>query len=129
MALPDRRGERALPILGVKAVELEGLWPSTTHERVVTTVVAADLFDTDGDARSQVLASMHRGDGEVVLWGSGAPGRFGGGLRATQYRLSAAAQAFKAHALAAVGFSDTTGTAVETLLLGGGLDSDLVPVC
>ncbi|ORA37779.1 hypothetical protein BST13_08060 [Mycobacterium aquaticum] len=133
VALPDHRDDRALRILGIKAVELHGEWPATTHERIVTTVIAADLFDADDDVRSQVLASMRRGDGEVAFWGAGALGRFGGGLHATQYRLSAAAQAFKAHALAAVSDSITTSGAVETLLLGGRpaalFADDMVPVC
>lgn len=132
VALTDHRDERALRILGVKVVEPEGVWPATTHERIVTTVISADLFDAD-DVRSQVLASMRRGDGEVAFWGSGAPGLFGGGLRATPYRLSVAAQAFKAHALAAVGDSITASGAEETLLLGGRpsglLAEDMVPVC
>ncbi|OBC14300.1 hypothetical protein A5784_30470 [Mycobacterium sp. 852013-50091_SCH5140682] len=119
VALPDRRDERALRILGVKAVERAGVWPSTTYERIVMTVVAPDLFDVDGDVRSQLLTSMRRGDGDIAFWGSPAPSRFGQGLCATQYRLSAAAQAFKTHALAAVGNSDTAGGSVETLLVGG----------
>ncbi|WP_157680310.1 hypothetical protein [Mycobacterium dioxanotrophicus] len=133
VALPDPRDDRALRILGVKAVELDGEWPSTTQERIVTTVVAADLFDADGDVRSQVFAAIRHGEGEVAFWGADAPGQFGGGLRATQYRLSAAARAFKAHALAAVGNSEATRNAVEALLLGGrpaGLLADgLVPIC
>ncbi|GAS87929.1 uncharacterized protein RMCB_2025 [Mycolicibacterium brisbanense] len=133
VALLDHRDERALRILGVKVVEPDGVWPSTRHERIVTTVVEAELFDADSDMRSRVLTAMRRGDGEVAFWGSGAPGLFGGGVRATPYRLSVAAQAFKAHALAAVGDSITASGAEETLLLGGRssglLAEDMVPVC
>lgn len=118
---------RALRVLGLKTVELTELWPTATGgpgrgaERAALTAIAAERFENDPALRRRALDDAMRA-GEIALWGRGCPGVLGGQLRRIEYRPSAAARAFKAHALAAVGAHDTahdTGSvAAETVYCG-----------
>ena len=118
---------RALRVLGLKTVELTELWPTATGgpgrgaERAALTAIAVERFENDPALRRRALDDAMRA-GEIALWGRGCPGVLGGQLRRIEYRPSAAARAFKAHALAAVGAHDTahdTGSvAAETVYCG-----------
>ncbi|WP_160110790.1 hypothetical protein [Mycolicibacterium houstonense] len=117
---------RALRILGSKAVDVDGLWPSAQADAVALTVISTDRSDDHG------LAGL-RDRGEAVLFfGARAPGVLAGQVDRVRYRPSAAAVAFKASALVLLG-ADQAPAAGETVFrcgrLAGPLDDDLVPGC
>lgn len=125
---------RALHILGVKTGEWDGLWRSASGdpESVAMTVIAAGLFETDEMVRTRGVEALRNGSAEVAFWGARCPAQAGATFRRTQYRLSAAARAFKSHALTAAGVPPESASQPETVFrcvsVGEVLDTDLVPV-
>ncbi|WP_235717472.1 hypothetical protein [Mycolicibacterium goodii] len=130
VALPEAPDEpddhRALRVLGLKAAELTELWPACASgpaargsaERVTLTAIATDRFEDDPAVRRR-LAHGGMCDGEIAFWGSECPRLMGGQLRRTDYRPSAAARAFKAHALVAAGACDIVSVGdAETVYRG-----------
>lgn len=118
--------ERALRILGLKAVGLSGLWRSTDPDAVVMTAMGSSRFES-GDHG----LAVHNPGGDVTFFGSHAPDGFAGRTERVRYQPSAAALAFKAHALTVVRADPGSTDGVETLFRCGrsaGL-LDLVPVC
>lgn len=113
----DRSDERALRILGARILDRHGESASGTGDphRASTLVVAAELVSTDERVRKQVLRAVRRGTTEVALWGDTCPWQLGPGIGPAQHRLSGAARAFKAHALAATGMPSETVGMTETL--------------
>lgn len=120
--------QRALRILGLKAVGLEGLWQPADADSVAMTVICASRLESDDhglfwrSARADVVfAGAHGADG------------LGGAMERVQYRPSAAALAFKSHALVVTGADPGSADGVETLFRGersaGLLDADLVSGC
>jgi hypothetical protein len=140
--VPDARGERSdgecqdaarsLRILGVRAVDLHAGLASVVRgpERAAGLAVAADLLAIDERIHEEVLEAVRSGITEVALWGGTRPAKIGGRVDTTQYRLSAAARAYKRHALAAVGLTDREVGHTERLYRSGyrPVDSDLMPV-
>lgn len=126
VAADDCTDERALRILGLKAVDLNGLWRSAGADAVAMTAIGTDRLESDD------LALRNPG-GDVVYFGSHGPDHVGGPVHRVQYRPSAAALAFKAHALAVAGADPGSAGRVEALFRSGRssglLDVDLVPVC
>lgn len=128
VAAGEAGDERALRILGLKAVDLNGLWRSAAADSVAMTAIGTSRLES-GDhglaSRSPV--------GDVVYFGPHAPVGLGAQVQRIQYRPSAAALAFKAHALALAGGDPGSVGSGETLFRCGrsaGLfDADLVPVC
>lgn len=120
--------ERALRILGLKAVDLEGLWRPAESDSVAVTVIGASRLEPGDHGLAWRGARV-----DVVFAGAHGPDGLGGGLDRVQYRPSAAALAFKSHALAVAGADPGPACRVETLLRcersTGLLDADLVPVC
>lgn len=93
---------RALEILGVETQGLESalaLWAERPHPQTVA--VAADLFASDPRVRKGVLTALEHGMTEVTLWGESWPEELDATVGSVQHKLSAAARAFKAQALAA----------------------------
>ncbi|TMS53980.1 hypothetical protein [Mycobacterium sp. DBP42] len=127
VALDEGDDGRALRILGLKAVGLNALWRPVEAESVATTVIGTSRFES-GDHGLAVRDPA----GTVLFFGSHAPD-FGGPVQRVQYRPSAAAQAFKAHALAVVGADSGSAGGMESLFRCGRsaelLDAELVPVC
>jgi hypothetical protein len=88
---------RALQILGARVVDLDqtlaayGPFPDAL-------AVDADLYRTDHRVRDLVDAAAGESSTDVRLWGDGCPSGMDGSLC---HRLSVAARAFKAQALAA----------------------------
>jgi 2-iminoacetate synthase ThiH len=84
----------------------------------------------DERIHEEVLEAVRSGITEVALWGGTRPAKIGGRVDTTQYRLSAAARAYKRHALAAVGLADREVGHTERLYRSGyrPVDSDLMPV-
>ncbi|MHC9297228.1 hypothetical protein ACRCUN_32615 [Mycobacterium sp. LTG2003] len=133
VALSEPDVNAALGILGLKTVEPKGRWQSMTGgpEHVAMTLIATDRFDADDDVRLRGLTALRSGAGTLAFWGVAGPGQLGGQVHRAQYRLSAAARAFKAHALAAAGRAAEPVDSVETIFRCGHasrlMDTDLVP--
>jgi len=93
---------RPLEILGAEVRDLESVlesWEERPHPQTVA--VAADLFDRDARVRQGVLEALEQGATEVTLWGERLPAELDSSVDSVQHRLSSAARAFKAQALAA----------------------------
>ena len=75
------------------------MWEERPHPQTVA--VAADLFGSDERVRRGVLEALDQGLTEVTLWGEHCPAELDQNVDSVQHRLSAAARAFKAQALAA----------------------------
>lgn len=120
--------ERALQILGLRAVDLSGARPSGGEGAVAMTAIAADRLESTEDR-----FILHRPGGGVVFFGAHGRDRLGNAVQRVQYRPSAAALAFKAHALGVTGVEWEPVARVETLFrcgrTAGLFDADLVPVC
>ena len=110
----DRVGERALQILGAHTLDLTGDRQVITGDpdRVATLAVAADVYAADERVRQEFVSAVDRGLADVALWGD--TDRLDQNVSAVQYRLSAAARAFKAQALLAAGIPRDTVAATET---------------
>jgi hypothetical protein len=99
--LEDYSNLRPLQILGAETVDLaSGLeWQGRgIHPQAVA--VAADLFERDTRIRDGFVENLDRGETELTLWGD-TPTDIDQRIDVVQHRLSLAARAFKAHALAA----------------------------
>jgi hypothetical protein len=128
----DHPDERPLQILGAQILDLEhalstvGLRPPPQ-----TLAAAADLFGCDSRIREGVLQALDQGATEVTLWGQTWPVELDDSVSLVEHRLSAAAQAFKAQALAAAGISPAVAGTIETfrsrVLSGPSVQADLVP--
>jgi hypothetical protein len=98
----DHADCRPLRILGVRAVELETALASPARRPWPQVIaVRADLYDSDPRVRRMVLEALCDGMAEVMLWGDRWPAGLASGACSVQHRLSVAARAFKAQALAA----------------------------
>jgi hypothetical protein len=112
--------ERPLQILGARKLDLHAEIASITRSRQRPALaVAAEIFAADEAVAREVLATLHRGESEVALWGDAGPGQFGGTVECVQHRLSGAARAFKGHALAAAGVPTDSVGPTEELFRGG----------
>ena len=128
----DGEDVRPLEILGADVRDLESVlasWDERPHPQTVA--VSADLFDRDPRVRQGVLEALEQGATEVTLWGEGLPAELDESVDSVQHRLSAAARAFKAQALAAAAH-ESAATAVghtETFRCGmmASVAADLIP--
>jgi hypothetical protein len=93
---------RPLAILGATAMDLNEGFPSAVRSSsgVGALAVSAGLFAADTRVRDEVLRLLKRGLTEVLVWGEW-PGELGRQGDSVQHQVSAAAQAFKSHALVA----------------------------
>jgi hypothetical protein len=117
----DHRESRPLQILGARTFDLRAEFPAIMKRsgRGRELVVAADLLATDGRVREDVLEMLNRGVIEVAVWGDNWPADLGPTVETVEHRLSAAAQAFKAHALVAAAISNASVPRTETLFRVG----------
>jgi hypothetical protein len=110
----DHSDARPLQILGAITLDLESALASPHGPCPKVIAVSADLYQTDSRVRRGVLDNLDKGETEVMLLGDTFPDdldeRFGVG----SHRLSMAARAFKAHALAAAAVSVDSIGATET---------------
>ena len=130
--LADHPDERPLQILGVQTLDLEYALATAGHRPPPQTLaVAADLFDCDPRVRQGVLQALDQGATEVTLWGQTWPAELEDSVGLVQHRLSAAAQAFKAHAFAAAALSPSAIEPIETfrsrVLASPLVAADLIP--
>jgi hypothetical protein len=112
---------RPLRILGARPVDMEAAlatpllrpWPQVM-------AVHADLYGADERVRRMVLDALGMGVTEVRLWGDRWPAALDG-APLVRHRLSVAARAFKAQALAAAAAPAGPGEATEVFRLGEAL--------
>jgi hypothetical protein len=128
----DHPDERPLQILGAQILDLEYALATVGHRPPPQTLAAAsDLFDCDSRVRQGVLQALDQGATEVTLWGQTWPVELDSHVSLVEHRLSAAAQAFKAQALAAAGISLASAGPVEMfrsrVMSGPPVEADLVP--
>lgn len=111
VVVPASCDVRPLEILGVQARHA-GRDAGDLPAEPAALAVPARLFAADQGLRQHVTAALRRGTAEVTMWGQCATADVGYRVDRVQYRLSTAARAFKAHALAAAGIT-TAVTNVE----------------
>ena len=122
---------RPLQILGARTLELESVleaWQDRPHPQTVA--VAAEMFERDPRVLAHVRTALEQGGTEVTLWGERVPAELDDSVDSVEHRLSAAAKAFKAKALAAADASGTADVgAPETFRCGMmvSVAADLVP--
>ncbi len=113
----DRGDARPLTILGATALQTDGQWSAAVAPlaRKGALAVSAELPAADAGVRSDILNILKRGGTEVTVWGQAWPVEFGRRVDPVEHRLSAAARAFKSHALTAAAVSGDSGVRTETL--------------
>lgn len=104
VVIPASCDVRPLEILGVRAC-FAGPDARDLPAEPAALAVPAGLFATDQGLRRHVTGALRRGTAEVTMWGQCTTADVGYRVDRTQYRLSTAARAFKAQALAAAGIS------------------------
>ena len=98
----DDGDPRPLDILGVRARSFDALFAAPVlGPRLRAIALRTDLYHDDERVRRLVLAAAESGRAEIRLWGEGWPADFDGSGDPVSHRLSLAARAFKAQALAA----------------------------
>ena len=130
--LAQRCDHRPLEILGMQAVELDPhILAASTECAARGLAVSADMFASDARIRQEVLAALDRWMTEVTLWHDDWPLNIGHRTTTVQHVLSAAARAFKRHALEAAGVTGAVAP-IETLRsdmkASLPVDSELIPV-
>ncbi|MDT5226113.1 MAG: hypothetical protein QOG19_3520 [Mycobacterium sp.] len=112
--LPHGCPARPLRVLGVQVLHLEselrGAGPMSQ-----SLAVSVEAFTAHDCVRELVRKAVDNRLTEVALWGEGWPLGVNRGLTRTQYRLSAAARAFKGQALRAAGIPYLSIDHTETL--------------
>jgi hypothetical protein len=115
--LSQRGDTRPLRILGVEALDLTSKFASSAMDPASQSLaVSAEAFAADAGVRKKVLQALDDRLTEVALWGDGWPLRVNRGTTRAQHVLSAAALAFKGHALAAAGTPCNSIDPTEMLL-------------
>jgi hypothetical protein len=98
----DHGDPRPLHILGVRARDLDSILAIPVLGPCLQAIaVHTDLYDADERVRRMVLTAAEAGAADVRLWGGSCPADFDGGADPVSHRLSLAARAFKAQAMAA----------------------------
>ena len=117
----DGGDPRPLAILGATALDRDNDFAAMVRSasRGEALAVSADLLGADARVRDEILRVLKRGVTEVTVWGTGWPAGLGRQADSVQHRVSAAARAFKSHALVAAEVSTDTVTSTETLFRVG----------
>ena len=100
--IPAGEDTRSLRILGADVTDIDAP-PDGLRDRRSALVASAALYSNDRAARSEVESALATKTTEVLVWGAALPTELDHGSKAVSYRLSSAAQAFKAQALIALG--------------------------
>lgn len=109
---------RPLEILGARAVDLEAALTSTRKRAPHALAVSTDLFERDERIRRDVLAALHAGSSEVTFWGVVSPAVAERTVSQMEHPLTAAACAFKSHALALTGATQAPAGPTERFFSG-----------
>jgi hypothetical protein len=102
-----------LRILGVRTEQATSEADATAPPTARALAVSACAMADSGPLRDDVLRALKRGLTEVTLWGDSGAGGIERGVESVDHVLSAAARAFKSHALRAAGVDEPVGP-VET---------------
>lgn len=97
---------RPLTILGVHPGPRDPDDDATETVAAVALAASAGALGADPELRDAVLTAMKRGIGDVLVWGSAWPEGIERGVDVVEHELSAAARAFKGHAMAALGLAE-----------------------
>lgn len=81
--------------------------------RALALAASADVLIATAELRDDVLRTLKRGIAEVTVWGESGVDGLDRGVESVDHVLSAAARAFKTHALRAAGIDEPAGP-VET---------------
>jgi hypothetical protein len=109
---------RPLRILGARGYDLETVLAMPLAGRCLRAIaVEANLYRSDARVRRMVYHALDRSLAEVRLWG-GWPEDLDVGTRPVRHKLSVAARAFKAQALAAAAAPDAVSDDVEEFRTG-----------
>src|SRR5262245_13171056 len=113
----ERGDARALSILGATAIDLEGEFGLLVKAAASGSALAvsAGLLGSDTRVRDEVLRALKRWAAEIRVLGEVRPDGPGPQFEPVERRMSCAARAFKAHALAATVGSTAPVDATETL--------------
>ena len=111
----DRRDGRPLAILGAASLDTDAASILDGTPRDGEVAVSAALLKTDARIRDDVLGLLKRGGTEVTVWGDDWPIELGRAVAPVEHRVSAAARAFKAHAMRAADVPHDSVAPTETL--------------
>jgi hypothetical protein len=116
VALSEPRDLRPLQILGVTTLVTNQRFASINDGGITASIaIAPGILGNNNHIRGEVLRALDQGAIEVTFLGPSIPSDLGGRLDRRQHRLSGAARAFKAHALAAASVPCATMDATEEL--------------
>ena len=99
-----------LQILGVSTTPREVDDEPAAPARGLALAASAAAVSADADLRAEVLQAMKSGVVDVLIWGDSWPEGVERGVDVVEHELSAAARAFKGHALGALGLAKSVGT-------------------
>lgn len=97
---------RPLHIIGVNTEPPPADDDAGAPARALALAASAAVVAADPQLRNDLLRAMKRGIGDVLLWGNSWPAGVERGVELVEHELSAAARAFKGHALTALGLSE-----------------------
>lgn len=124
----DHADPRPARILGARTHDLDDALSRPVWGPCVQSIaVRAELYGGDPRVRRMVLTTLDGGMSEVRLWGEGCPEDVGA-AGPWHHRLSVAARAFKAQALAAADIPADPGEVTEVFRLGLAGRPSLIPV-
>ena len=111
--------QRPLDILGVRACNFDSVFAAPVLGPCLRSIaLRTDLYHDDERVRRLVRAAAESGRAEIRLWGDGWPEDFDGSGDRVSHRLSLAARAFKAQALAAADLRDAPTAETEVFRRG-----------
>jgi hypothetical protein len=117
--VPDTDDVAALRILGVTPQRLGELTALGDGPQPPTAVaVSADTVCADPRVRARLTAEFARDIGEVTVWGETLPDGLDELFHPVQHVLSAAARAFKSHAMRAAAIDEESVSATEVFHTG-----------
>jgi hypothetical protein len=118
----EQADHRSLQILGVRGTTLEAALAYRADGTCLSAIaLSATLLESDERVRRMVIAAVESGLPELRLWGASddaTPAELVGRANPVSHRLSAAARAFKAQALAAAAIGKDGVTATEVFRRG-----------
>jgi hypothetical protein len=115
----DMSDPRPLHILGVRACRLESALTAPVFGSCLQAIaVRTDVYHADERVRRLVRTAAEAGSTEIRLWGELWPADFDGSGDSVSHRLSLAALAFKAQALAVATRSGEQPTDTEVFRRG-----------
>lgn len=130
--LTEAADSRPFQVLGARGMAADTDPVSLVRSSPAALAISADLLEVDQVLRAEIQRLAERGSAELTVWGQWPRGVLAGRVSPTRHRPSAAARAFKSHALAAAGSSSTATDSAEEFhscaLWYPPDGSDLVPV-